>query len=513
MAKGRFLGLRWITITLIMLGAIINYLTRNSLGVAAGGSTLLSDLGIHEVEYSYVILAFQLAIMCQPIVGYLIDLIGLRRGMTIFAVVWSISSVLHAWVSSWWILAALRSVMGFAEGSANPSGMKVVSLWFPARERGFAAGLYNIGASAGSMLAPPLVAGAIDARRLAIGVRRHRPAWFPVGDGVVLLYRDPTHPQSRLSQEERELIAQGQEQNLKAVDEKPSVLSILATRNFWGIAIPRFLADPTWGTLSFWLPLYLTQVRGFDLAGIAMFAWMPFLAADLGCFFGPTIVHFLQKGRRQPHQCRRIAFTVGALMMIGVMFVDSAQNVYVGIALLCLAGFAHQTLSVTVITMASDLYKQNAGRDRCGHGRLLRQFQHHDLKLADWRSGAVGGVWAVLRRARRARPHWRDRDLVSGARSAIQSAHSVLVSDDLRRALRRAVAMGGEGAGIGERHLLLCRRADGEDVLLPQWVFFANWTLAIGAVVFGLYLSEERVETANVRCRLDLHFFTGPRPL
>src|SRR5688572_12961991 len=161
MAKGRFLGLRWITITLIMLGAIINCLTRNTLGVAVGASTLLEDLGIGEIEYSYVILAFQLTIMMQPVVGYIIDTIGLRRGMSIFATVWSLACVAHAWVASWVTLAALRSVMGFAEGSANPSGVKVVSVWFPARERGFAAGFFNIGASAGSMLAAPLVTAAI----------------------------------------------------------------------------------------------------------------------------------------------------------------------------------------------------------------------------------------------------------------------------------------------------------------------------------------------------------------
>ena len=52
---------------------------------------------------------------------------------------------------------------------------------------------------------------------------------------------------------------------------------------------------PTWGTLTFWLPLYLTTVRGFDLKQIAMFAWLPFLAADLGCMFGGTISMTLQK--------------------------------------------------------------------------------------------------------------------------------------------------------------------------------------------------------------------------
>ncbi len=45
--------------------------------------------------------------------------------------------------------------------------------------------------------------------------------------------------------------------------------------------------------------------------------------------------------------------------MIGVAFVGFVDSPYVAIALLSLAGFAHQTLSVTVITMSSDLFKRS----------------------------------------------------------------------------------------------------------------------------------------------------------
>ena len=91
-----------------------------------------------------------------------------------------------------------------------------------------------------------------------------------------------------------------------------------------------------------------------------MFAWLPFLAADLGCMVGGTISMALQKyaGMRLI-DARRTAFTAGALMMIGVAFAGTVRNAYVAVALLSLAGFAHQTLSVTVITMASDLFKRN----------------------------------------------------------------------------------------------------------------------------------------------------------
>jgi len=284
--------------------------------------------------------------------------VGLRYGLALFAGAWSVISMAHGFASTWPVFAVLRGLLGFAEGSANPAGMKVVATWFPARERGFAGGFYNIGASLGSMLAPPLVAWAI----LAYDWR----AAFVITGAIGLIwalawlrwFRTPeTHP--RLSAAERELIETGQERDLAADGARPSIPALLRRRDFWGIAIPRLLADPTWGTLAFWIPLYLVQTRGFDLKQIALFAWLPFLAADLGCLFGPAVVLFLQRRGFSLINARRGAFTLGALMMTGMMFVGRVESPYAAIALLCLGGFAHQTLSVTVITMASDLFKRS----------------------------------------------------------------------------------------------------------------------------------------------------------
>ena len=348
-------GLRWWMMGLLMLGSIINYLTRATLAVAA--PSVLKDLDITTQQYSWILSAFQFAIMLQPLCGYVMDSVGLKVGFAIFATAWSFISMAHGLAGSWQTLFGLRALLGFAEGSANPAGMKATSEWFPAAERGLAGGFFNMGASLGSMLAAPLVAWAILTHSwqfafVLTGV---------IGLGWVALwlvfYQSPSKHKA-LSPEERDYILSGQERHL-AGEGKPSFRAILGQRNFWGIAIPRFLADPTWGTLTFWLPLYLTTVRGFDLKQIAMFAWLPFLAADLGCMFGGTISIALQKRGVGLINARRSAFTVGALLMTGVAFVGTVDSPYVAVALLSLAGFAHQTLSVTVITMASDLFKRS----------------------------------------------------------------------------------------------------------------------------------------------------------
>jgi len=361
-------NLRWWIIGLVMLGAVLNYLTRAILGVAA--PTVLIDLNIGPKEYSWITGVFQFGVMMQPFCGYVLDSIGLKYGFALFATAWSLITMAHGLANSWPALMGLRGLLGLAEGSAHPAGMKAVSTWFPAKERGLAGGAYNIGASMGSVLAPPLVAWAI----LVYNWR----AAFVVAGGLGLAwvalwlfcYQSPErHP--ALTDAERQHIAGGQEAHLEDTGRKPSIPGLLAQRNFWGIALPRFLADPTWGTLAFWVPLYLTTVRHFDLTQIALFAWLPFVAADLGCLFGPAVVLFLQKRGVGLINARRWVFTLGAVMMTGMIFVGGVHSPYAAIALLCLGGFAHQTLSVTVITLSSDLFRRNEVATVAGMGGLF----------------------------------------------------------------------------------------------------------------------------------------------
>jgi ACS family hexuronate transporter-like MFS transporter len=335
---------------------ILNYLSRSILGVAA--PTIMAEQDISTAEYSWITGAFQLGIMFQPVCGYVLDVIGLKLGLALFVGAWSLLTMAHGLATGWLSFAGLRGVLGLVEGAAQPAGMKIVAQWFPARERGLAAGIYNIGASFGAVFAPPLVAWAIynGDWRLAFLITG--------GLGLVwlvpwLLWYAPPSRQRAIHEDEREYILAGQEPQSAAAGGRPLLRKLLRRRELWAIASARFLADPVWGMLSLWMPLYLMQVRHFDLTQIALFAWLPFLAADLGCLFGPAIAAWLHRRGMHLIDARRVAFTVGALMMTGMMFVSAVESPVLAVALLCLGGFAHQTLSVTVITMSSDLFPQH----------------------------------------------------------------------------------------------------------------------------------------------------------
>ncbi|HIV78579.1 MAG TPA: MFS transporter [Candidatus Sphingomonas excrementigallinarum] len=348
--------IRWTIIALFVGAMVINYLTRSILGVAA--PAIMAEQHISSEQYSWITGAFQFGIMFQPVAGYILDLIGLKIGFTLFVAVWSCITIGHGFANGWLGFAGLRGALGLVEGSAQPAGMKVVAEWFPARERGVAGGIYQIGASFGAVFAPPLVAWAVFHHSW-------RAAFFVAG-GLGLLwvmawlfwYAPPARHRA-LSARERTLIVEGQEAALVKQRRRPPLGELLRRRNLWAIAAARFLADPVWGMLSLWMPLYLVQARHFDLTQIAMFAWLPFLAADLGCLFGPAVVAFLQRRGVNLIDARRGAFTLGAVLMTGMMFVGSVDSPVAAVALLCLGGFAHQTLSVTVITLCSDLFPQD----------------------------------------------------------------------------------------------------------------------------------------------------------
>ncbi|MCE7796393.1 MFS transporter [Sphingobium sufflavum] len=353
-------ALRWWIISLVTLGTVLNYLARSSLAVAA--PTLKDSFGMTTQQYSWVVAAFQGAYtIAQPLAGYALDLMGLRLGFALFAVGWSLSNCAHAFAVGWPSLALFRGMLGLTEAAAIPAGIKVVGEWFPPRERTVATGWFNIGSSFGSMLAPPIVIFCIFTW-----------GWqsaFVVTGGVGLFwaalwywgYRSPAEHKG-LSDGERAHIQSGRDDS--AVDDsttteaKASWREIIRTRAFWSIAIPRFLCDPAWHTFSFFIPLYLVDSRGMDLKSIAAFAWLPFLAADLGSILGGYYAPWLMRRFNiSLLGSRKIVVTTGAVLMVGPACIGLAGSPAAAIALFCVGGFAHQMLSGALMTLSADMFE------------------------------------------------------------------------------------------------------------------------------------------------------------
>ncbi|WP_192073183.1 MFS transporter [Pantoea agglomerans] len=352
-------GLRWYMIGLVTLGTVLGYLTRNTIAVAA--PTLMSELHITTQQYSYIIAAYSACYtLMQPVAGYVLDLLGTKVGYAVFAIMWAIFCAATAMAGSWGGLALARGAVGAAEAAMIPAGLKASSEWFPAKERSVAVGYFNVGSSIGAMLAPPLVVWAIVAHSWQMAFIMTGVLSMAWALSWLVFYKHPKQ-QKKLSDEERDYIISGQEaQHQTGNTRKMSALVIIRNRQFWGIALPRFLAEPAWGTFNAWIPLFMFKVYGFNLKEIAMFAWMPMLFADFGCILGGYLPPLFQRWFGvNLIVSRKMVVTMGAVLMIAPGTIGLFTSPYVAIGLLCIGGFAHQALSGALITLSSDVFGRN----------------------------------------------------------------------------------------------------------------------------------------------------------
>ncbi len=344
--------LRWWIIALVTLGTILNYLARSTLSVAA--PTLKTEFAMTTEQYSWVVLAFQASYtVMQTVAGGVLDALGTRLGFFLFAIGWAFSNMAHGLATGWQSLAFFRMLLGATEAAAIPAGAKTVATWFPPRERPLATSLFQMGTSVGNMIAPPLVAFCILAWNWQ--------AAFYVTGALSLVwagmwwwgYRDPAaHP--RLSATERALIDAGQDEDVAG---KPATRKdVLRSRSFWAIATPRFLSEPAWQTFNFFIPLYLVAVWNLDLKSIALWAWLPFLAADFGSLAAGLLPAWLMKRGAGLLTSRKITMTLGALCMLGPACIGLATSPGMAIALFCVGGFAHQMLNGALITLCADVF-------------------------------------------------------------------------------------------------------------------------------------------------------------
>lgn len=369
-------GIRWWMIGLVTLGMITNYLARNTLSVSA--AELMQTLGVTTEQYAYIVTAWQLCYaFMQPIAGWAIDFLGTKVGFAIFAFAWSIACMATAMATSWQGLAFFRGVLGVTEAAGLPAGVKTATEWFPAKERSVAIGWMNIGSSLGAMLAPPLVVWAM-----------FHGGWefaFVVVGGVgvvwsilwVIFYRHPKK-QPYLTDAERDYITSGQETRYTdsaQVAQKASKLTwkkIFENRNIYSISVARFLTEPAWQTFNAWIPLYLMTQRGMNIKEIALFAWLPFLAADLGCVLGGYLSPFFIKYFKVSLETsRKMVMLFGSLCMIGPACVGIVASPYWAIALLCVGGFAHQTLSGALYSITSDSFSKSEVATATGLGGMF----------------------------------------------------------------------------------------------------------------------------------------------
>ncbi len=345
-------GLRWWIAGLLFLATVINYVDRQTLSVLA--PVLRDEFGMSNTDYSRIVSAFMLAyLIMQTGSGRIMDRLGTRRGFALCIAWWSAAAMAHAGARSAAQFGLVRFLLGLGEAGNWPGAVKAISEWFPARERAFATGFFNSGSTLGAVIAPPLVAWLA----LAYGWRN---AFLITGSlgffwlGLWLwVYRRPQEHRW-LRRHELEHIERGQQE--ERVGPAPRWKELFRYRQVWGLVLGRMLADPVWWFYVFWLPEYLKRERAFSLAMIGYFAWIPFLAADIGNLAGGLASGWLVKRGMEVLRARKAVMGASAVLMMAGIPAVLAEDANTALALISVATFAYSMWAANILTLPADLF-------------------------------------------------------------------------------------------------------------------------------------------------------------
>lgn len=343
---------RWRIVVLFFFLSVVNYLDRQALSVL--GPTLRSEFGFTTVEYSYIVTAFLVAYA----VGYLfcgavIDRLGVKLAVIAALSAWSIAGMVHAFTASWVALAVCRFALGLGQSFNAPCGIKGIAEWIPKRERGLSMALFSNGNIVGAILAPPLVSF------LAL---RFGWEWGFLATGALgfvylvfwILFYDSPEKQPRLSAAEHAYILQ--ERGASAPAAKLSYFQAFTHPAVIGFFLARLLTDSLSFFFSFWLPEYLHSARGFSLAMIGLFAWIPFLASGVGGPGGGALSDWLVRRGWQPVAARRRMMLVAACLMPCSLLAVHAQSAYVALGFIAVLLAAQSCWMSNILTLMSESF-------------------------------------------------------------------------------------------------------------------------------------------------------------
>ena len=366
-------GLRWYIIGLIAMATIINYIDRSAINIM--WPYIYKDFGIAEANNknalalitTFFMVAYALG---QTFTGKLMDAIGTRLGFVVSITGWSISIALHAFAKTISSFSIFRFFLGFFEAGNWPGATKSNAEWFPARERAIAQGIFGAGASLGSVVAAPFIAGLY----LSFG-------WQGTFAGIAVLgflwiipwlivnkSTPAKHPW--ISEQERKLIFENEpgQPNLSVESKVYSWQQLLNFKNTWGIITSRFFIDPVWWLFVTWLPTFLKEQFQFDIKQVGAFAWVPYLFAAMGGLAGGFFSSLLVNKNVAPERARKIAITIGSVIMLlslsaTAFYLDQLkEHIGIAIALISATLFGFQFLINNLQTLPADYFNgKNVG--------------------------------------------------------------------------------------------------------------------------------------------------------
>ncbi|MCX6327132.1 MAG: MFS transporter [Bacteroidia bacterium] len=372
---------RWTVCALIFFATTINYLDRQVIGILK--PLLESDLNIGEVQYANIVTIFQLFYgVSMLLAGRLIDKFGTKIGYGLSVLLWSIAAMGHALAKGVFGFGFWRAMLGISESGNFPAAIKTIAEWFPKRERALATGIFNSGTNVGAILAPI----AVPAIVIAWGWQAAFIITGAIGFLWIVLwwifYELPEKKRSLAIAELNYIKSDIDEQN---ESEKPVPwLQLLKFRQTWVFFIGKAMTDPIWWFYLFWIPGWLSTVRGagLDIKSFGLPLVVIYTSTTVGSIGGGWLSSYMIKKGISPYNARKYTMLIFALCVTPVFFAQSAGvSTWGAVALISLAASSHQAWSANIFTTVSDSFPKRVVSSVTSIGGM---------------AGAIGGAFVSI---------------------------------------------------------------------------------------------------------------------
>ena len=337
---------------LLFVSVTINYLDRSNLSITA--PAMRTALGIDTEQMGYVLSAFGWTYaLCQIPGGWLVDRVAPRILFATLIVAWSLATIVLGFTTSIAGLMAVRMLVGALEAPSYPINNRVVTTWFPERERATAIGFYTSGQYVGIAFLTPvlvwlqtrfgwhMVFVATGALGLVWGL-----VWYA-------MYRPPHEFPGTSAAEIDQIRRGGGLVDLDRTERQHRAFSgadlahVLSSRKLWGVYFGQFALTSTLWFFLTWFPTYLVQERGMSFVKAGFFASLPFLAAFVGVLSSGVLSDAMVRRGASLGTARKVPIVAGLLLstsIVGANFVDRPAAI---VGFLALAFFGNGLASIT----------------------------------------------------------------------------------------------------------------------------------------------------------------------
>lgn len=355
---------RWAIVALLFVATTVNYIDRSMLGLLA--PDLGKELKWTENDYGNIVTAFQAAYACGFLfMGWLIDKFGPKIGYTIAICIWTIGHVAHGFAGSVASFMAARVLLGVGEAGHFPSVVRASSEWFPQKERSYAIGWVNSATTIGVILTAPTV----WLFMVTLGFDWRETFFFTGLFGVLLLglwlwlYSNPRES-GKVSKAELAWI----EHDPPEAIEKIGWAKVVSTREAWAFATAKFLTDPVWFLMLFWLPKYFASTYQVDLKVVLLPMIVMYLISDVGSIAGGWLSSKLIQSGRTVNFARKTTGVVAGLCVLPLLFVSGLENMWLAVLLIGIALAGHQAFSSNLLSIPPDMFPKRAVASVIGLG-------------------------------------------------------------------------------------------------------------------------------------------------